>query len=98
MIEELLKRGAEVAAFDPEAMENVKRRLGDRISFAPRMYGALEDADALIICTEWGVFRNPNFTLMKELLKAPVIFDGRNLYDVEEIRSEGFHYESIGRG
>ncbi len=98
MIEELLGLGAEITAFDPEAMDNVKRKLGERISFAPRMYGALEDADALVICTEWGVFRNPNFTLMKELLKQPVIFDGRNLYDVDEIQAEGFHYESIGRG
>ena len=97
VIEELLSLGAEVTAFDPEAMSNVKRKLGDRISFAPRMYGALEDADALVICTEWGVFRNPNFTLMKELLNEPVIFDGRNLYEVEEMHSEGFHYESIGR-
>ena len=98
VIEELLKLGAEVTAFDPEAMDNVKRKLGDSISFAPRMYGALEEADALVICTEWGVFRNPNFALMKELLKQPVIFDGRNLYEVQEMRSEGFHYESIGRG
>jgi len=58
----------------------------------------LASFDALVICTEWGVFRNPNFSLMKELLKQPVIFDGRNLYDVDEIQAEGFHYESIGRG
>ncbi|MBT8205378.1 MAG: UDP-glucose/GDP-mannose dehydrogenase family protein [Eudoraea sp.] len=98
VIEELLKLGAEVTAFDPEAMPNVKRKLGDSISFAPRMYGALEEADALVICTEWGVFRNPNFILMKELLKQPVIFDGRNLYEAKEMQAEGFHYESIGRG
>ena len=97
MIEELLKLGAAVTAFDPEAMENVKRKMGDRISYATRMYGVLEDADALVICTEWGVFRNPNFKQMKELLREPVIFDGRNLYDTEEIRSEGFEYRSIGR-
>ncbi|WP_088339999.1 UDP-glucose dehydrogenase family protein [Robiginitalea sediminis] len=97
IIDELLAAGAQVTAFDPEAMDNVRRRLGDAISFAPGMYGALEDADALVICTEWGVFRNPNFTLMKELLKEPVIFDGRNLYDVGEIRKEGFDYTSIGR-
>lgn len=97
IIDELLKEGAVVTAFDPEAMENVKRKLGDSIAFAPGMYGALEDADALVICTEWGVFRNPNFEVIKELLKEPVIFDGRNLYDVGEMRTEGFHYESIGR-
>ncbi len=97
MIEELLKLGAEIIAFDPEAMDNVKRKLGDKITFAPGMYGALKEADALVICTEWGVFRNPNFKLMKELLKNNVIFDGRNLYDTYEIKEEGFHYESIGR-
>jgi UDPglucose 6-dehydrogenase len=94
----LLKLGAVVTAFDPEAMENVKRKLGDRISYAARMYGVLEDADALVICTEWGVFRNPNFKQMKDLLREPVIFDGRNLYDTEEMQSEGFFYVSIGRG
>ncbi len=97
MIEELLKLGAEITAFDPEAMDNVKLKLGDKITFSPGMYGALEEADALLICTEWGVFRNPNFKLMKELLKNNVIFDGRNLYDTHEIKEEGFHYESIGR-
>lgn len=97
IIEELLQLGASITAFDPEAMENVQRKLGDRISFAPGMYGALENADALVICTEWGVFRNPNFKVMKELLKDGVIFDGRNLYDTQEIKAEGFHYESIGR-
>jgi UDPglucose 6-dehydrogenase len=97
VIEELLALGAKITAFDPEAMDNVQKKLGDRISFAPGMYGALEDADALVICTEWGVFRNPNFQVMKDLLKEDVIFDGRNLYDLEEIKAEGFHYESIGR-
>ena len=98
IIEELLAAGAEVTAFDPEAMENVKRKLGDAIAFAPGMYGAVEDMDALVICTEWSVFRNPNFSMVKDLLKAPVVFDGRNLYDVEEMKTRGFHYESIGRG
>ncbi len=97
IIKALLDSGASITAFDPEAMENVKRKLGDKISYAQGMYGALEDADALIICTEWGVFRNPDFQMMKELLKENVIFDGRNLYDLEEMESEGFHYESIGR-
>jgi UDPglucose 6-dehydrogenase len=97
IIEELLKAGARITAFDPEAMDNVKSKLGNAIDFAPGMYGALEDADALVICTEWGVFRTPNFTMIKELLRQPVIFDGRNLYEVEEMKEEGFHYESIGR-
>lgn len=97
IIEELLNSGAHITAFDPEAMDNVKEKLGDKISFATGMYGAVEEVDALVICTEWGVFRNPNFTMIKELINEPVIFDGRNLYDLEEMKTEGFHYESIGR-
>ena len=97
VIDALLELGAKITAFDPEAMNNVQKKLGDKIGFAQGMYGALEDADALVICTEWGVFRNPNFQVMKELLKEDVIFDGRNLYDVEEMKAEGFYYESIGR-
>lgn len=97
IIDELLKKGAEVTAFDPEAMKNVQRKLGDSISFASNMYEAIENADALVICTEWGVFRNPNFSTIKEKLADHVIFDGRNLYDLQEMQSEGFHYESIGR-
>ncbi|MDG1571467.1 UDP-glucose/GDP-mannose dehydrogenase family protein [Robiginitalea sp. M366] len=98
MIEALLEAGATVTAFDPEAMDNVRRKLGDAIRFADSMYGAVEGVDAVVICTEWGVFRNPNFNKMKTLMKAPVIFDGRNLYDVQEMQEEGFHYASIGRG
>ncbi len=97
IIQELLDLGASVTAFDPEAMPNVQRKLGDSIAFAEGMYDALKNADALVICTEWGVFRNPNFNMMKEMLKENVIFDGRNLYDTREIKAEGFHYESIGR-
>ncbi|MBT8234701.1 MAG: UDP-glucose/GDP-mannose dehydrogenase family protein [Bacteroidia bacterium] len=97
IIDKLLEQGAEITAFDPEAMPNVQRKLGDSISFATSMYEALEDADALVICTEWGMFRNPNFSIMKEKLSDHVIFDGRNLYELQEMQSEGFHYESIGR-
>ena len=97
IIDKLLEQGAEITAFDPEAMPNVQRKLGDSISFATSMYEALEDADALVICTEWGMFRNPNFSMMKEKLSDHVIFDGRNLYELQEMQSEGFHYESIGR-
>lgn len=97
VIDALLKEGASVTAFDPEAMENVQSKLGDAISYASSMYETLKDADALVICTEWGLFRNPNFDVIKQHLKHPVIFDGRNLYDTQEMRSEGFHYESIGR-
>ncbi|NNE03755.1 MAG: UDP-glucose/GDP-mannose dehydrogenase family protein [Eudoraea sp.] len=97
IINDLLEMGAKITAFDPEAMENVQRKLGNSITFASTMYDAIEDADALIICTEWGVFRNPNFEVMKDKLADHAIFDGRNLYDLQEMKSEGFHYESIGR-
>ncbi len=96
-IDKLLEAGCTIKAFDPEAMPNVKKKLGDKISFATNMYGALEDADALVICTEWSIFRTPDFKRIKEQLANPVIFDGRNLYDVEDISKEGFHYFSIGR-
>lgn len=97
MIEELTKAGAKVTAYDPEAMENVKGVIGDQISFAQNEYEALEDADALLICTEWGVFRNPDFDKMKSLMKDAVIFDGRNLFEISEMNEKGFYYSSIGR-
>ena len=97
IIDELLKEGASLTAFDPEAMPNVKRLLGDKISYADTRYDALEGADALLVLTEWPVFRTPDFDFMKEKLKAPVIFDGRNLYDLERMKECGFYYNSIGR-
>lgn len=97
MIEELTKAGASVVAYDPEAVENVKKLLGDKIAFADDAYAALESADALLIATEWSVFRTPDFGKMKKLLKKPVVFDGRNLYGLDEMRREGFYYSSIGR-
>ena len=97
IIDELLKDGAEVIAFDPEGMPNVKKILGDKISYATNRYDALDGADALLIITEWSVFRTPDFDFMKEKLKAPVIFDGRNLYDLDRIKECGFYYNSIGR-
>ena len=97
IIDELLKDGAEVIAFDPEGMPNVKKILGDKISYATNRYDALDGADALLIITEWSVFRTPDFDFMKEKLKAPVIFDGRNLYDLERVKEHGFYYNSIGR-
>ena len=93
----LLAEGATVSAFDPEAMNNVKNIMGDRISFADTQYDCLENADALIIATEWNEFRTPDFEKMTGLLKDAVIFDGRNLFDVESMEKKGFHYESIGR-
>jgi UDPglucose 6-dehydrogenase len=97
MIEALTKAGAEVTAFDPEAMKNVRNLIGDKINYASNEYEALEDADALVICTEWGIFRNPDFKRVSELLKDKVIFDGRNLFDLEEMTEKGYFYASIGR-
>ena len=97
IIEELLHAGAQVVAFDPEAMPNVKRLLGDTISFSENAYDALNDADALLIATEWSVFRNPDFELVGKKLKNKVIFDGRNLYDLQKMIDLGFYYNSIGR-
>lgn len=97
MIDTLLKEGAQVSAFDPEAMQNVKALLGDKIHYAESQYDALQDADALIIATEWNEFRTPDFKKIAAGLKNKVIFDGRNLFDLESMRNLGFHYESVGR-
>jgi UDPglucose 6-dehydrogenase len=97
MIDALTKEGATVTAYDPEAMENVKALLGDQISFAKDEYSVLQGADALLICTEWGVFRNPDFDRVKSMMNDAVIFDGRNLFDLEEMTEKGFYYSSIGR-
>ncbi len=97
IIDELLNEGATVKAFDPEAMNNVEKKYGDKIEFAATMYDALDSADALIICTEWSIFRTPDFKRIKSLLKQPVIFDGRNLYDIEDLQKEEMSYFSIGR-
>jgi UDPglucose 6-dehydrogenase len=97
IIEELLQAGAQVVAFDPEAMPNVKRLLGDTILFSENAYDALHDADALLIATEWSVFRNPDFEVVAKKLKNKVVFDGRNLYDLQKMIDLGFYYNSIGR-
>jgi len=97
IIDELLKRGVEITAFDPEAMNNVKKKLGDKIKYAEDRYSALKDADALIIATEWGEFRSPDFEKMAWLMKSKVIFDGRNLYEPRDMKEKGFVYRSIGR-
>lgn len=97
IIEDLLKQGAKVKVYDPEAMANVKEIFGDRITFVDEQYEALIDVDALAIVTEWNAFRAPSFTVMQELMKKPVIFDGRNLYDLDKMKSKGFYYNSIGR-
>ncbi|WP_116107100.1 UDP-glucose dehydrogenase family protein [Lewinella sp. IMCC34191] len=96
-IDRLLEAGATIRAFDPEATEHVRSIYGDKVTFCEDQYEALEGADALAIVTEWAVFRTPSYDKMKELLKEPIIFDGRNLYDPERMRENGFHYDSIGR-
>ncbi len=97
IIDELLSKGAKVVAFDPEAMPNVEQKYGNKISFASSMYDALTNADALVISTEWSIFRTPNFNTVKEKLNNAVVFDGRNLYDVNDMQNEGIQYISIGR-
>ena len=97
MIDLLLEAGAEVAAFDPVAMDEGKRVIGDKINFSKDEYEACVDADALVLVTEWAEFRMPNYTVLGKLLKNKVIFDGRNIYDPEEITENGFTCYSIGR-
>lgn len=97
IINELLKEGVSISVFDPEAMENVKKILGDKIEYVSDHYEALRDADALVIATEWSLFRTPDFNKMSKNLKAKVIFDGRNLYDLKQMKDLGYYYRSIGR-
>jgi len=97
MMEGLLAEGAQLQVFDPEAMPNIEKSFGDRLKYATSMYDAIEGADALLICTEWSIFRTPDYSKLKQLLSNPVIFDGRNLYDVEDMEAEGFTYISVGR-
>lgn len=97
MITDLLAAGAKVKAFDPEAMENVKRVFGDRVQFCADEYEAVQGADALLIATEWSEFRNPDFNKIGTSLKSKIIFDGRNLYDLSQMKKLGYYYESIGR-
>ncbi len=96
-IHQLLEAGARVKAYDPEAMDNVKKVVGDKIEYSDDAYEAVKDADALFIATEWPVFRTPDFDKVSEYLKNKVIFDGRNLYSLEEMKDLGFTYFSIGR-
>lgn len=97
IIESLLQHGAVISAYDPEAMNNVRNLFTDRIHFADHQYEALADADALIIATEWSEFRTPDFDRIISLLKNKVIFDGRNLFDLNKMEEMGFHYVSVGR-
>ena len=97
LIDLLIEAGVEVISYDPEAMPNVQRLYGDKIQFSSNEYEVLKNVDALVICTEWGIFRNPDFARIKELMNDAVIFDGRNLFDLEEMTGKGFYYSSIGR-
>lgn len=97
IINQLLKEGAHITAYDPEAMNNVKALFGDKISYALNHYDAIENADALVINTEWSVFRTPDFSLVSEKLNNKLIFDGRNLYDTSSMKELGYTYYSIGR-
>lgn len=97
MIDELTKAGATVCAFDPEAMNNVRTTVGDKIEYGQSQYETLKNADALIIATEWNEFRTPDFGKIASMLKNKAIFDGRNLFDLSAIRELGFHYVSVGR-
>jgi UDPglucose 6-dehydrogenase len=97
IIEELLKHGATVSTFDPEGIANVKALIGDKIQYAEDQYAALKGADALLIATEWSLFRNPDFDRMEETLTNKIIFDGRNLYDLQKMIDLGYYYNSVGR-
>ncbi len=97
LVEALTDAGATVTAFDPEAMVNVKRAIGDKIQYATSQYDALTNADALIIATEWSEFRTPDFEMIDARLRQKAIFDGRNLFEVKYITALGYHYESVGR-
>jgi UDPglucose 6-dehydrogenase len=96
-IDRLLAAGATVRAFDPEAMDNVRALYGDKVTFCEDQYEAIRGADCLAVMTEWNMFRTPDFNHMKTLLDTPIVFDGRNLYDVDRMKAFGFLYDSIGR-
>ena len=97
IINELLDNGASVNAYDPEAAHTARAIFGDRIKLCEKSYEALGGADALAVVTEWNEFREPDFKKMRELLKTPVVFDGRNIYAPAQMRALGFSYFSIGR-
>ncbi len=96
IIEKLLEQGCRIKAYDPVAMDESRRRIGDAIEYCKDPYEAAIDADALILITEWTEFRYPNWTVIKKLLKTPVVFDGRNIYDPKEMKKLGFHYYGVG--
>jgi UDPglucose 6-dehydrogenase len=97
LINELLASGANIRVYDPEAMDNVQKIVGDKIYFAKDQYDTIKNTDALVIVTEWSEFRNPDLERISQQLKHPMIFDGRNVYTLEKMQEAGFYYESIGR-
>ena len=97
LMKKLLGKGASLSVYDPEAMPNIEKQFGEKINYAESMYDALKNADALVICTEWSIFRTPDFDKVKSLLNQNIIFDGRNLYDLEDLKKEEISYISIGR-
>tara|TARA_Y200000002_G_scaffold150198_2_gene124156 strand:+ start:17475 stop:18773 length:1299 start_codon:yes stop_codon:yes gene_type:complete len=97
LMRELLKKGAQLSVYDPEAIPNVEKQFGNSLNYCDSMYEALDGADALVICTEWSIFRTPDFQKVKQLLNQNIVFDGRNLYDLDDIKKEGILYVSIGR-
>jgi UDPglucose 6-dehydrogenase len=97
LIDALLSAGAQVRVHDPEALANVRQIHGDRLAYCDRPYGALEQADALAVVTEWNEFRNPDFEVMRRLMRQPVVFDGRNVFDPARMAALGFTYQGIGR-
>ena len=98
IINELVRLGAKVSAYDPAAMENAKFYLDDILDYTQDQYSILKDSDALLILTEWNEFRNPDFNRIKTDLKSPIIFDGRNVFEIKKMEELGFTYYSIGRG
>jgi UDPglucose 6-dehydrogenase len=97
LIEGMLAEGASVRAYDPKAMPAARHVLGERVAFTARGYDAVDGADALVVATEWSEFREPDFLRIRERMRRPAIFDGRNLYSPQTLRDLGFHYEGIGR-
>ncbi len=97
LIDELLGAGAAIAVHDPVAMEEARRRIGDRVTYAADGYAALAGADALVVVTDWNEYRHPDFARIRKALKRPIVVDGRNLYDPAKMRAQGFEYASIGR-
>ena len=97
IIDKLVSLGAQIVAYDPEAMKNVEGLIGNKIKYASSSLEAVQESDALIIATEWAAFRNPDFDVLTSSMKSPVIFDGRNLYSIESMEKRNFYYQSMGR-